>query len=283
MWPGRTPVMSRRVLRGGGRHHGRPPATSSRTRRLTLRARRRCAASRFRSGTRRRRLRGRMRHTSGVTISRASPSTPANAAPGRLTTREGRTCAHVDPAREPKSMQSSHRLPGPASSHRRCDLRSDRTPRPGFHPRPDRHSPVRRVLHNRCDVRPDHLTVGTPAQNVADTVRRGRWTSHARTGARQWRELFYGLRRAARLGDNERIAELLRRPVQLALWPGLIDHPAAGSALACSASRPPSAGAAGGGSASWSVGLVEPGSRPARGNRLVTFVPTSAARSLRRR
>jgi len=79
------------------------------------------------------------------------------------------------------------------------------------------------VVRHRCDVRccvrPDHLAVGTQAQNIADTVRRGRWTSHARTGPQQWPDLAYSLRRAARLGDDAQIAELLRRPIQLELWP----------------------------------------------------------------
>ena len=91
------------------------------------------------------------------------------------------------------------------------------------------------VVRHRCDVRccvrPDHLAVGTQAQNVADTVRRDRWTSHARTGPKQWPELSYTLRRAARLGDDEQIAGLLRRPVQLALWPDPTGHPPTGSVL----------------------------------------------------
>jgi hypothetical protein len=78
------------------------------------------------------------------------------------------------------------------------------------------------VVRHRCDVRccvrPDHLLVGTQAQNVADMVRRGRWTSHARTGPRAWPELSYALREAARNEDDELIAELLRRPIQLELW-----------------------------------------------------------------
>ena len=87
------------------------------------------------------------------------------------------------------------------------------------------------VVQHRCDVgccvRPDHLVVGTQAQNVADTGRRGRWTSHARTGRRQWPALAYALRTAARARDDEQIAELLRRPIQLALWPEPSGHPAA--------------------------------------------------------
>ena len=80
-----------------------------------------------------------------------------------------------------------------------------------------------RVVRHRCDVRccvrPDHLVVGTQAQNVADTARRGPWTSYARTGPRQWPALAYALRQAARCGDDALIAELLRRPIQLEMWP----------------------------------------------------------------
>ena len=79
------------------------------------------------------------------------------------------------------------------------------------------------VVRHRCDVRccvrPDHLCTGTQAQNIADTVRRGRWSSHARTGPRHWPALAYALRQAARDQDDELIAELLRRPIQLELWP----------------------------------------------------------------
>lgn len=80
------------------------------------------------------------------------------------------------------------------------------------------------VVRHRCDVRccvrPDHLAVGTQAQNVADTVRRGRWTtSHARSGPREWPSLSYALRDAARAGDDQLLDELLRRAVQLELWP----------------------------------------------------------------
>src|SRR3954447_14071252 len=79
------------------------------------------------------------------------------------------------------------------------------------------------VVRHRCDVRccvrPDHLVVGTQAQNVADTVRRGRWTSYARSGPRQWPTLSYALRAAARAGDATLLDELLGRAVQLELWP----------------------------------------------------------------
>src|SRR3954469_11211626 len=79
------------------------------------------------------------------------------------------------------------------------------------------------VVRHRCDVRccvrPDHLAVGTQAQNVADTVRHGRWTSYARTGPRQWPALSYALRDAARAGNDTLLDELLRRAVQLELWP----------------------------------------------------------------
>src|SRR5215207_9984433 len=79
------------------------------------------------------------------------------------------------------------------------------------------------VVRHRCDVRlcvrPDHLAVGTQAQNVADTVRRGRWTSHATTGPRAWPALSYALRRAGRDRDDRLLGELLRRPLQLGLWP----------------------------------------------------------------
>lgn len=81
------------------------------------------------------------------------------------------------------------------------------------------------VVRHRCDVRccvrPDHLSTGTQAQNIADTVRRGRWTSYATTGPRRWPELAYALRDAARNRDDAGIAELLRRPIQLELWPNL--------------------------------------------------------------
>jgi len=63
-------------------------------------------------------------------------------------------------------------------------------------------------------VRPDHLAVGTQAQNVADTVRRGRRTSHAKSGSRAWRELSYA-RQVARDRGGELIAELLRRLLHL--------------------------------------------------------------------
>jgi hypothetical protein len=79
------------------------------------------------------------------------------------------------------------------------------------------------VVRHRCDVRccvrPDHLIAGTQAQNIADTVRRGRWTSYARTGPRQWPQLAYALRCAARDANDTQIAELLRRPIQLEMWP----------------------------------------------------------------
>lgn len=79
------------------------------------------------------------------------------------------------------------------------------------------------VARHRCDVRccvrPDHLLSGTQADNIADTVRRGRWTRIARTGPREWPALSYALREAARDGDDELIAELLERPLQLELWP----------------------------------------------------------------
>lgn len=78
---------------------------------------------------------------------------------------------------------------------------------------------VRHHCDVRCCVRPDHLVEGTQAQNIADTVRRGRWTSHARVGPRAWPDLAFALRTAAQDGDVALIAELLRRPIQLELWP----------------------------------------------------------------
>jgi hypothetical protein len=78
---------------------------------------------------------------------------------------------------------------------------------------------VRHRCDVRCCVRPEHLATGTQAQNIADTVRRGRWSSWARTGPRHWPDLAYALRDAARRRDDETIAELLRRPIELELWP----------------------------------------------------------------
>ena len=71
----------------------------------------------------------------------------------------------------------------------------------------------------RCCVRPDHLLAGTQAQNVADTVRRGRWTSHARTGPRTWLGCPTPCAKPPGIATDELLAELLRRPIQLQMWP----------------------------------------------------------------
>lgn len=79
---------------------------------------------------------------------------------------------------------------------------------------------LRRIAAD-CDIRPcvnpAHLTAGTQADNIADTVQRGRWTRYARVDPATWPGLAYRFRDAARTGDIVRLVALLSRPEQLSL------------------------------------------------------------------
>lgn len=78
------------------------------------------------------------------------------------------------------------------------------------------------IIRHRCDIRicvnPHHLTAGTQAANITDTVQRGAWTTTAHTGPEAWPNIAYLLRAAARQSDRATINTLLARPRQLDLW-----------------------------------------------------------------
>lgn len=57
--------------------------------------------------------------------------------------------------------------------------------------------PRGQIVRHRCDrpacVRPDHLEVGTHADNVRDAIERGRWRPRGRSGVPRWRLQAGGL------------------------------------------------------------------------------------------
>lgn len=85
------------------------------------------------------------------------------------------------------------------------------------------------IVRHRCDVRvcvnPNHLQVGTQADNIEDTIRRHRRRTTADTSRRSWPNLAYLLRTAAQGADTATIAVLLAEPEQLSLLPTLTTNP----------------------------------------------------------
>lgn len=78
---------------------------------------------------------------------------------------------------------------------------------------------LRHVCDVRCCVNPAHLGVGTPADNVADMVARGRG-SNMSLGINRGLARSRSIRAAALDGDTDLLRSLLVEPAQLALFAG---------------------------------------------------------------
>lgn len=81
---------------------------------------------------------------------------------------------------------------------------------------PPAHLVVRHACDVRCCVNPDHLSIGTAADNVADMVARHRG-SNVSTGRNRGLARSRSIREAAIAGDTTRLRALLVEPTQLAL------------------------------------------------------------------